>query len=38
VFGRYNFSEGRYLALVGSADAARGGRLVFNLVPIHHGK
>jgi outer membrane protein len=33
LFGRYNFSEGRYLALVGSADAARGGRLVFNLVP-----
>ena len=33
LFGRYNFSEGRYLALVGSADAARSGRLVFNFVP-----
>jgi len=33
LFGRYNFNEGRYVALVGSADAARGGRLVLNLVP-----
>ncbi len=32
LFGRYNLSEGRYLALVGSADAARGGRLVFNVM------
>ena len=33
LFGRYNFSEGRYLALVGGADAARSGRLVLNVVP-----
>ncbi len=33
LFGRYNFAEGRYLALVGGADAARSGRLVLNLVP-----
>jgi len=33
LFGRYNFNEGRYVALVGSADAARGGRFVLNLVP-----
>ena len=33
LFGRYNFSEGRYLALVGGADAARAGRLVLNVVP-----
>jgi outer membrane protein len=33
LFGRYNLGdEGRYLALVGSADAARGGRLVFNVM------
>lgn len=33
LFGRYNFAEGRYAALVGGADAARSGRLVLNLVP-----
>lgn len=33
LFGRYNFSEGRYLAMVGGADAARSGRLVLNVVP-----
>ena len=33
LLGRYNFSEGRYLALVGGADAARAGRLVLNVVP-----
>jgi outer membrane protein len=33
LFGRYNLGdEGRYLALVGSGDAARGGRLVFNVM------
>src|SRR5210317_2422175 len=32
LFGRVNLAEERYLALVGSADAARGGRLVFNVV------
>ena len=32
LFGRYNFNEGRYLALVGSGDAARGGRLVLNVI------
>lgn len=32
LFGRYNLGEGRYLALVGGADAARAGRLVFNMV------
>ena len=32
LFGRINLAEERYLALVGSADAARGGRLVFNVV------
>ena len=33
LFGRYNFSEGRYLALTSGADAARSGRFVLNLVP-----
>jgi outer membrane protein len=33
LFGRQNYSQGRYLALVGGADAARSGRLVLNLVP-----
>ncbi len=33
LFGRYNFNEGRYVALVGGADAARNGRLVLNLLP-----
>ncbi len=32
LFGRYNLAEERYLALVGNADAARGGRLIFNVV------
>jgi len=33
LLGRYNFSAGRYIALVGAADAARSGRLALNLVP-----
>lgn len=32
LFGRYNLAEERYVALVGSGDAARGGRLVFNVI------
>jgi MipA family protein len=32
LFGRYNLAEERYLALVGNADAARGGQLIFNVV------
>ncbi|HFD81592.1 MAG TPA: MipA/OmpV family protein [Gammaproteobacteria bacterium] len=31
-FGRYNLDEGRYLAIVGNADAARAGALVFNML------
>lgn len=32
VLGRYNFSAGRYIALVGGADAARSGRLLVNIL------
>jgi outer membrane protein len=33
LFGRYNLEAGRYVALVGGADAARSGRLVLNVIP-----